>query len=186
MPNALYRFVRGLKELTEHLSALKQLCCPKCGAVETLNRHSKLYGNDPDDPAGRLQRGQRVWCCPRGRRGGCGRAFSVFIADMLPRHTFTATWLWQWLVELLAGLSLKAAAQTLRPPFALETVYRLRRSLRCQLDALRAQLCRRQSPPASPHTDPLLQTAQHLQTVFAGSACPAAEFQLQFQRPFLG
>lgn len=38
--------------------------------------------------------------------------------------------MWPWLVKLLAGLSLKAAAEKLRLPFALETAYRLRRGLR--------------------------------------------------------
>ena len=78
----------GLSELGEYLLLLKQLCCPECGVAETLNCHSKLYGNDPDSTqGGRIQRGQRVWCCSRGQRGGCGKTFSIFLADVLPRHT---------------------------------------------------------------------------------------------------
>jgi hypothetical protein len=38
--------------------SLKQLRCPKCGAAETLNCHSKLYGNDPSASDGKAQ-GQR-------------------------------------------------------------------------------------------------------------------------------
>ena len=74
-----------------------------------------------------MLRGQRVFCSNRGRRGGCGRTFSLFLAEVLPRHTFPASLLWQLLVRLLAGASLQAAAESLRLPFALETVYRLRR-----------------------------------------------------------
>jgi len=94
--------------------------------------------------------------------------------------------LWQWLIQLLAGLSLKAAAEKLGLPFALETVCQLRRKLRRGLDRLRTLLCREQQPPRSEHPDPLLQTVEHLRAVFPGSDCPPARFQLHFQRPLLG
>jgi hypothetical protein len=98
----------------------------------------------------------------------------------------TASLVWQWLVAVLAGLSIKAAAEKLRLPFALETVYRLRRGLRRCLASVRTRLCREQSPPVSTHTDPLLQTVEHLRAVFRDSECPPAAFQLRFQHPFLG
>jgi len=98
----------------------------------------------------------------------------------------TASLLWRWLVKLLAGFSLKAAAEKLRLPFALETVYRLRRGLRQCLASVRTRLCREQSPPASGQTNPLLQTVEHLRQVFSDSECPPAAFQLHFQRPLLG
>ena len=107
------------------------------------------------------------------------------LADVLPRHTLTASLVWRWLVEVLAGFSLKAAAEKLRLPFALETVYRLRRGLRRQLAAVRTRLCREHSPPVSTHMDPLLQTVEHLRIVFPDRACPLAAFQLHFQHPFL-
>lgn len=166
--------------------SLKQQRCPHCGCSETLNCHSKLYGNDPLAAEGCCLRGQRVWCSNRGRRGGCGRSFCVFLADVLPRHTFRASGLWSWLIGLRAGLSLKAAAEKLSLSFALETFYQLRRKLRCALDRLRTRLCREQKAPPSTHTDPLLQTAAHLESVFPGSLCPPADFQLHFQHPFLG
>jgi hypothetical protein len=151
-----------------------------------LNRHSRSLGNDPNTPDGQACRGQRVFCSNRGQRGGCGRTFAFFLAEVLPRHTLTASSVWPWLVKLLAGLSLKAAAEKLRLPFALETMYRLRRSLRHGLDLIRTRLCREQSPPATAHTDPLLQTVEHLQLAFPRSACQPSDFQLHFQHPFLG
>ena len=83
----------------------------------------------------------------RGQRGGCGKTFSFVLADVLLRHTLTASLVWRWLVEVMAGLSLKAAAEKLRLPFALETVYRLRRGLRQCLASMRTRLCLEQSPP---------------------------------------
>lgn len=108
------------------------------------------------------------------------------LADGLPRHTMTASLLWQWLSALLVGGSVKAAVEKLRLPFALETLYRLRRELQYKLDQVRTRLCQKQPPPASPHKDPLLQTVEHLQQAFAGNSCPLVEFQLHFQQPFLG
>jgi hypothetical protein len=134
----------------------------------------------------RAVRGQRVFCSNRGQRGGCGRTFSIFLAEVLPRHTFRASFLWNWLIQWLASVSLKAAVEKLRLPFVLETVYRLRRQLRGRLDRLRSLLCREQKPPQSAQSDPLLQTAEHLRAVFARAVCPPAEFQVHFQRPFLG
>jgi hypothetical protein len=127
-----------------------------------------------------------VFCSNRGQRGGCGRTFACFLADVLPRHTITAPLVWRWLVQWVGGLSRKAAAETLRLPFALETIYRLGRGLHRRLEGLRPRLYREQSPAASTHSDPLRQTVEHLQAVLTGSPCPPADFQLRFQQPFLG
>jgi hypothetical protein len=151
-----------------------------------LNRHSFLRGNDPAAADGRLSRGQRVFCSNRGQRGGCGRTFSIVPAEVLPRHTITASMAWRWLVQLLAGLSLKSAVESLRLPLALETFYRLRRALRRKLDLIRPRLFEQQAPPVSSQSDPLLQTVEHLQAVFPGAECALAAFQLRFQHPFLG
>jgi hypothetical protein len=166
--------------------SLKQSPCPHCGCIGSLNRHSRALGNDPQAADGETFRGQRVYCSNRGLRGGCGRTFALFLADILPRHTLTASLVWPWLVKLLAGLSLKAAAEKLRLSFALETVGRWRRNLRHGLDQIRTRLCREQPPPASAHADPLLQTVEHLRRVFPAGDCPPADFQRHFQRPFLG
>jgi len=186
MANSLRHFVGSLEELADYVLGLKQLRCPECGAAETLNCHSKLYGNDPASrTGGQAQRGQRVWCCDRGRRGGCGRSFSIFLAEVLPRHTVRAGGLWSLLERLLAGGSLKAAAQALKLPFALESLYHLRQRTRRRLTVMRAVLCRRQPPPASSQAEALLQTVEHLRCLFPQSGCPAAEYQLHFQRPLL-
>jgi hypothetical protein len=187
-PDAIFRLsVCAQSRRTEPLPfSLKQQRCPHCGCTETLNRHSKLYGNDPQAAVGCSERGQRVWCSDRGERGGCGRSFCIFIADVLPRHTLRASLLWPWLSQWLAGLSLRAAAQKLAVPFALETLYRLRRTLRRGLEGLRSLLFRQAEPPRSEQANPLAQTLAHLQSVFPHSQCPPADFQLRYQRPFLG
>jgi hypothetical protein len=183
---AAWHFFCSSKELQAHLLCLKQLACPLCGAAQSLNRHSKLYGNDPAKVDKQSARGQRVYCSNRGQRSGCGRTFSLFLAQVLPRHTVRAGPLWSLLKELLGGISIRAAVERLRLPFALESLYHLLCRLRQRLDALRARLCRRQKAPDSSQIDPLLQTVEHLQSVFQGAVCPAAEFQVTFQQPLLG
>src|ERR1017187_10691505 len=89
--------------------SLRQSPCPHCGCVGTLNRHSHSRGNDPAVADGQTIRGQRAFCSNRGQRGGCGRTFMLCLAEILPRHTLTASLVWQWLVKFLAGLFLKAA-----------------------------------------------------------------------------
>ena len=132
-----------------------------------------------------MQRGQRVWCSNRGQRGGCGRSFSIFLAEVLPRHTVSGPQVWRLLERLLSGDSIKAAVEALGLPFALETPYHLLHRLKARLPQVRSLLCREQKAPASSQTDPLLQTVEHLRSVFAPSACPPRDFQLHFQRPFL-
>lgn len=110
----------------------------------------------------------------------------MFLAQVLPRHSFTATLLGQLLARLLTNAGVKAATQSLRLPFALESIYHLLQRLRRRLDGVRTFLCRRRNAPDSSQTDPLLQTIEHLQLAFAGSLCPVREFQLVFQQPLLG
>jgi hypothetical protein len=179
-------FCPGSQRVEGTTFSLKQQRCPRCGQNETLNRHSLLHGNDPGKTTGQSARGQRVFCSNRGQRGGCGGTFSIFLAEVLPRHTVTATLLWKLLSQLLSEAGIKAAAESLRLPFALETLYHLLHSLRQRSDRLRPWLCRRGKAPDSSQTDPLLQTVEHLQCVFTHSLCPVSEFQFAFQQPLLG
>lgn len=151
-----------------------------------MNRHSRLLGNDPDTTNTQRHRGQRAFCSDRGQRGGCGRTFAIFFADVQPRHSVPASLLAQLLAGLLTGAALKSAAEALHAPFVLETFYRLGRRLRRRLDVVRACLCGEAKPPPSTQLDPLLQTIEHLCAVFPVGAGMLAAFQLRFQRPFLG
>lgn len=131
-------------------------------------------------------RGQRVFCSNRGQRGGCGLTFSLFLADILPRHTVRATLFWQLLCQWLAGASLRAAAQSLRLPFALETLYGLVRRLRLRLPSVRPWLAQRQPAPPAQAADPLFQTTRHLQQIFPAPASALRELQLLWGRPLMG
>lgn len=160
--------------------------CPHCEVRRTLIRHSFLWGNDPEKSGEQRLRGQRVFCSNRGRRQGCGRTFPIFLAQTLPRHTFTAAITWSLLTAFLSGLSLKAAVEETRIPFALESAYRLLARLRLRLDALRSLLSVRTHPPPGLHVDPLRHTLEHLRHAFLGEVCPVAALQLDSGAPFMG
>ena len=145
-----------------------------------------LRGNDPAVVAGQIARGQRVFCSDRGQRGGCGKTFPLFLAGVLPRHTFNATLLWALLLKLLAGSTIKAAAEILALPFSLEAVYGIVRRCRHRLDVVRSFLLREHAAPASQQSDPFFQMLEHLQQNFPPATDALAAYQRHFQQPFLG
>jgi hypothetical protein len=136
--------------------------------------------------AGQIVRGQRAFCSDRGRRGGCGKTFPLFLAGILPRHTFNATLLWALLRKLLAGATIKSAAEFLRLPFSLEAVYGVVRRCRHRQGEWRSLIGREHAAPTSPQSDPLRQTLEHLQQIFAPHVCALAAYQWHFQRPLFG
>ncbi len=110
------------------------------------------------------------------------------LAEVLPRHTLTASLVWPCLVKLLSGLSLKAAVEKLRLPFALETLYRLRAQME-------PAVWTTASHPALPSSKSHRSAGRLIRcckpwnistAVFPREECPPAAFQLGFQVPFLG
>lgn len=180
------QFVVDSISLEKTLQQLKQRACPFCQRTGSLNRHSRLMGNDPECVEGRVQRGQRAFCSNRGNRRGCGRTFSMFFAYILPRHTFTAKLLWKALTGWLKGSSRKAAWESSGQPLTLDTFYHLLQRLRRKLDGVRSLLHRQCQPPHSRSSDPLRQTCEHLQALFAVDACPPEAFQRQLQTSLVG
>jgi hypothetical protein len=64
-----------------------------------------------------------VDCSNRGLRGGCGRTFAFFLADILPRHTLTAALVWPWLsLSINEEIRSRITYSALLPRLAPETV----------------------------------------------------------------
>jgi hypothetical protein len=179
-------FVQDSEASEKFFRSLKSLACPFCERTGSLNRHSRIRGNHPEANEGAIARGQRVFCSDRGRRGGCGHTFPVLFAWVLPRHTFTATLVWQAVRQWLGGLSIRASWQTVTSPLALDSFYHLLQRLRRRLTNLRTTLSAVRRPPDSQQADPLLQTFEHLRLVFPKAACPTEAFQQRFQIPLTG
>jgi hypothetical protein len=179
-------FVPDPERLEKFFRSIKSMACPFCEHIGSLNRHSRLYGNDPKENQGRVLRGQRARCSDRGQRGGCGRTFPVLFAWVLPRHSFTAPLVWQTVKRWLDGLSVGASWQPGKTPLLLGSFYHLIQRLRGRLSMLRTVLSEIRRAPESRRSDPLLQTFEHLCVAFPQTSCPIAAFQERFQKPWTG
>lgn len=111
---------------------------------------------------------------------------SILFANVLPRHSFTAGLLGKLLNKLCLGNSIHAAWLALNRPLSLEGIYGFLRRARNRLGGIRTALLDRAPPSRSTHADPLLQTFEHLRSVFKGENCPIAAFQESFQTPLMG
>ena len=179
-------FVANRAELRRKLQGLKNRPCPFCKKAGTLNRHSRIDGNDPDACSGRIFRGQRVFCSNRCQHGGCGHTFSMIFAWVLPRHTVVTTQLWAILQHLSRGKSIKSAWEILGLSLALETFYHLLHRVRYFFTKLRVILKPRLPPAISAHRDPLRQLTTNLRLAFPSACDPIRAFQYHFQRSSLG
>ncbi|RKY40532.1 MAG: hypothetical protein DRP85_08385 [Candidatus Makaraimicrobium thalassicum] len=185
-PGGLY--LSSAAEYDKYKLNLKLKKCPHCGQVGFLNAHGFLWGKTAD--GSQTLRGWRVFCSNRGRRGGCGRTFSIHRSNVLRRRSFRAPQLREFLKALFRGQSRHAAGvagwlEPLRP----RSVYPIWQALQRNLPRLRSLLCRRSPPPDSRQSDPILgpvaQISKHLSCAFPKAACPISAFQAHFQEPFL-
>jgi len=111
---------------------------------------------------------------------------TILLADVLPRHSFTAGLLEKLLKDICLGNSVHKAWLSLRCLLSLESAYGILRRARDRLGDIRSLLTREHPAPESEHTDPLLQTVEHLRCVFPAENNAIAAFQVHFQRPILG
>jgi hypothetical protein len=181
-------FGLNLAALEVLLLSLKARRCPFCICAESLNQHSILYGKHPDRNCAdkRCVRGQRIYCSNRGQRGGCGRTFPAFLADVFPRFSVTALLLWKLLSAMTTSGSILAAIHSVRLPFGTETLYHLVDRLRLRLDEVRSRLSQITPAPASSQSDPLLQTVEHFKAAFPKADGPLQAYQIRFQAALLG
>jgi len=139
-----------------------------------------------------VTRGHRVYCSNRARRRGCGRTWSIYLAETLPRHGVGARILSGVVEALLSKSSVKAAVESLRTAFTLEAFYHLLTRLRSRSVELRVLLRRQTGPPECGFDDPFLQTLAHLKAAFDSAApggacaCMCSWFQVRFQTPLFG
>ena len=81
------------------LVLLKCLPCPHCRHCGALNRHGYLRGYDQRNTHHKTVRALRVYCSNRGHSQGCGRTFSLWIADKVRRLFLSTDQLWRFLEQ---------------------------------------------------------------------------------------
>jgi len=164
--------------LDDLASEAKHWRCPRCGRSGTLNAHGSLRGCGAAGASGKdAVRGRRFFCSNRGRRPGCGRTFSVFLAQVIAGASVRTAALWRFCQGRLSGLSVLAAWEQARSGWSLEAAYRWWRRWRRAEPALRTQFSRGREPPGG--------LAAAVTGAF-GSLDPFACFQAREQRPWPG
>jgi hypothetical protein len=171
-------YVRDLAEL-EHVSRrAKGWECPHCRRHGNLNRHGALRGLSETGEGKDSVRGWRFLCSDRGRRGGCGRSFSVLLSTVIAGATVRSPELWRFTLAKLGGASVLLAWERLRSRFSLEAAYSWWKRWERGQFGVRAVLARGRGPPRG-------ELARQLVAAFGGED-PVGSFQLMEQRRWPG
>lgn len=90
-PIVCHQICSSKDELQALQASLKTTSCPHCKSVGYLIRHGFLRGYDDTHSANKTIRATRVFCSNRNRANGCGKTFSVWIADKIKRLFLSST-----------------------------------------------------------------------------------------------
>jgi len=169
---------------------LKCSPCPHCKHTGALNRHGFLKGYDELNFRQKAIRALRVFCSNRGSNEGCGRTFSVWIADKVKRLFLDADSLWEFLHQAATTGNKSLAFQNLRSSMGDSATYRIwKRFLHAQ-SAIRtalATLCPQPKQPTEGSSHSAAQgTVAHLKKAFQDSSLnPIAAYQVKTQSFFI-
>jgi hypothetical protein len=180
-------FYRSVEEWTGIAEGLKQAPCPHCRVVGALIRHGNLYGFDESSPQRKTLRARRIFCSNRQARPGCGRTFSVWLADKIRRLSLTTGALWRFLQCAIGG-GILAAIRAADCRLSDRTMQRIWKRFDRGQSKIRTALCGRCPPPelpALPARQPAAHVLAHLEAAFPGAHCPIASFQHSMQTFFV-
>ena len=172
------------------LALLKCSACPHCKHTGALNRHGFLKGYDEQNFKQKAIRARRVFCSNRGSAGGCGRTFSVWIADKVKRLFLDAACLWKFLEHAVTSGNKSQAFQSLNSSMSDSATYRIwKRFLQAQ-SAIRTALLAFCPPPKQSaggnSVCPAQDTLAHLKEAFKDSPLnPIAAYQAATQSFFI-
>jgi hypothetical protein len=182
-------FCRGADEWSALAERVKQISCPHCKTIGALVRHGFLRGFDETSPRQKTVRARRIFCSNRQARPGCGRTFSVWLADKIRRLSLSAGALWRFLQAAVIG-GIPAASRAIGGPSSDRTMHRIWVRFDLAQSKIRTALCGRGPPPespapptANPARRPAAQVLAHLQAAFPNVHCPITAFQ-QTMRAF--
>lgn len=170
-------FYRSDEEWNAIAERLKQTPCPHCKAVGMLIRHGYLRGYDEKSPQRKTIRARRILCSNRNRRLGCGRTFSIWLADKIRRLSLTTHALWRFLQSAATG-SIAAAIRAADCHLCDRTWQRIWKRFDLGQSKIRTALSAWRPPPEPPASHrPAAHVVAHLQAAFPDADCPIATFQ---------
>lgn len=174
----------------DQLARLKGYRCPHCKRAGALNRHGSLKGYDEDHFKQKTIRALRIFCSNRGNALGCGKTFSVWIANKVKRLFLDTNSLWRFLQQAAQNGNRSEAFAQLDCSLSHSATYRIwKRFLNAQ-SAIRTALATICPPPSHPiehrWQSPVQATIAHLKQAFEQSTLsPIAAYQVATQSFFI-
>jgi hypothetical protein len=169
-------FYHSAEEWIALAERLKQTPCPHCKRVGTLIRHGFLRGFDESSKQ-KTVRARRIFCSNRHARRGCGRTFSIWLADKIRRLGLTTGGLWRFLQRAVAD-GIRAAIRGSDYSLSDRTSLRIWKRFKRGQSKIRTALCGRCPPPPLPAEHrPAAQVLAHLRAAFPDASCPISAFQ---------
>jgi hypothetical protein len=173
-------FYRSDEEWVALAERLKLTPCPHCKVVGSLIRHGFLYGFDDGSPRRKTLRARRVFCSNRQVRRGCGRTFSVWLADKIRRLSLTTGCLWRFLQRAVAA-GIPAAVRAVDCHLSDRNLQRIWKRFDQGQSKIRTALSGKCPPPQLPakssRRPAAAQVLAHLQAAFPDADCPITAFQ---------
>ena len=167
---------------------LKLTPCPHCHVVGTLNRHGSLSGYDESNPQRKTLRARRIFCSNRHRRPGCGRTFSIELAETIRRSSLTTRTLLAFLTQAVS-LGIAAAIRAVKCHLSHRTLQRFWKRFDHAQSRIRTALLGRGPPPEGAFKDfrrpAAAQVLAHLHATFPNTDCPIAAYQMATRSFFL-
>jgi hypothetical protein len=154
--------------------------------VGSLIRHGFLRGYDQKHQLNKTVRAARVFCSNRHRATGCGRTFSVWIADKIKHLFLCADSLWQFLSGAVSSGNKLQSFRKLNSGLSDSAPYHIWRRFRNAQAAIRTALAGLCEPPQIISDCPAQLTLAHLQKAFKEHPLsPIAAFGAALQTFFI-
>jgi len=174
----------------DQLARLKGYRCPHCKHAGALNRHGFLKGYDEDHFKQKTIRALRIFCSNRAGALGCGKTFSVWIANKVKRLFLDTHSLWRFLQQAAQNGNRSEAFAQLDCSLSHSATYRIWKRYLKALSAIRTALLAICQPPKKQSRRDSQTAAQativHLREAFKDSQLnPIAAYQVAMQKFFI-
>ena len=170
-------------EFNDFYANLKIAQCPHCKTVGYLIKHGFLRGYSSQHQLEKTVRATRVFCSNRNRAAGCGKTFSVWMADQVKHLFLSAESLWQFLSTAAETGNKLKAFQQLKSGLSDSSAYHIWRRFQNSLTTIRTALSELCPPQSSDSDCPAKQTLLHLRQAFKEHPLsPIAAFAATFKR----
>ena len=167
-------------------ASLKISACPHCKRVGNLIWHGFLRGYDDQHQREQTVRARRVFCSNRNRASGCGRTFSVWMADKIKRLFLTSDSLWAFLKHAVSSGNKMQAFRRLNCGLTESAPYRIWKRFQKAQSTIRTALTRLCKPPKLKVQHPAELTLAHLEKALTQeSLSPVAAYQATLQMFFV-